>query len=152
MERDTIYFYDEESERVKPEHIYLNNFAHSPIIIDGLEFQTVEHFYQASKFTGEDFEAVRLTPTPDAAKKLAYQFELVDVEGWEEKKDSVMLKALQTKFEQHPDLLQKLLETGNARLVEDSDKDSYWGGILEGSRNRLGELLESIREKYLNSS
>ena len=151
METDTIYFYDLESERVKSENIYLNNFALSPSIINGLEFQTVEHFYQASKFTDERIEAVRLAPTPDAAKKLAHSLEY-DKGLWEERKDAVMLEALQAKFEQHPELLQKLLQTGNSRLVEDSLKDLYWGGSVEGSRNKLGEMLESIRDKHLNSS
>ena len=62
-----------------------------------------------------------------------------------------MFEALVAKFEQNPDLLDKLLKTGNKKLVEDSSKDAYWGGVLEGSRNRLGEMLEELREKFRNN-
>lgn len=36
-----IYFYDAPSERVKEEHIFLNNFAPSRFVLDGLQYQTV---------------------------------------------------------------------------------------------------------------
>ena len=77
---DTIYFYDEPSERVKEEHIFLNNFATSPIVVNGLEFQTVEHYYQASKFSDERFETIRLAGSPGACKKLAHSFEFDEEE------------------------------------------------------------------------
>jgi predicted NAD-dependent protein-ADP-ribosyltransferase YbiA (DUF1768 family) len=41
----------------------------------------------------------------------------------------------------------KLIETGDAKLVEDSDVDKYWGGWLEGSENMLGKLLMELRDK-----
>lgn len=72
MDRETIYFYDKPSHRVKEEHIFLNNFEPSPFVINGKEFKSVEHFYQASKFSNELFEAVRLCPDADSAKKLAH--------------------------------------------------------------------------------
>jgi hypothetical protein len=45
-----IYFYDVESEFVKKEHVFLNNFDPSPISEDGLNYNTVEQYYQAHKF------------------------------------------------------------------------------------------------------
>lgn len=41
QERNVVYFYDAPSERVKAEHIFLNNFAPSPMIIGGKEYATV---------------------------------------------------------------------------------------------------------------
>jgi predicted NAD-dependent protein-ADP-ribosyltransferase YbiA (DUF1768 family) len=49
-DKDVLYFYDLESEYVKKEHIFLNNFDDSPIVAGGLDYQTVEHYYQAHKF------------------------------------------------------------------------------------------------------
>lgn len=151
MERQTIYFYDRVSDRVKAEDIYLNNFEITPITVNGLEFQSVEHFYQASKFAGAEFENVRLAATPDHCKKLARTLEHNEIE-WEARKDSVMMQGLLCKFEQHPCLLEKLLSTGNAKLIEDSDRDPYWGGALPGSKNRLGQMLEEIRDNYLKNN
>ncbi len=45
-----IYFYDTATEKAKAEHIFLNNFAESPITIDGILYKTVEHYYQALSF------------------------------------------------------------------------------------------------------
>jgi predicted NAD-dependent protein-ADP-ribosyltransferase YbiA (DUF1768 family) len=89
MDAPVIYFYDKPSEKVKEEHIFLNNFAHSPFIVDGLEYKTVEHFYQAHKFSDERFEIIRLAETPASAKTLAHSFEVNQPE-WELKKDSIM--------------------------------------------------------------
>jgi len=49
-----IYFYDKESELVKKEHIFLNNFYPSPIVVNGLNYASVEHFYQSHKFDNFD--------------------------------------------------------------------------------------------------
>jgi predicted NAD-dependent protein-ADP-ribosyltransferase YbiA (DUF1768 family) len=59
---DTIYFYDTESDTVKQEHIFLNNFDPSEFIAeDGFKYPTVEHYYQAHKFEGNKdiFEEIR---------------------------------------------------------------------------------------------
>jgi len=51
MEEQTIYFYDSETENVKKEHIFLNNFEPSPFKADDdFLYQTVEHYYQCHKF------------------------------------------------------------------------------------------------------
>ena len=143
---DTIYFYDVPSDRVKEENVFLNNFYISPIVVDNKEFPTVEHYYQASKFKGQElFESVRLTPTPDDAKKLA-RANFVEDEEWKTEKEMAMRTALQAKFSQHRELREKLIATGEARLVEDSPKDAFWGGIVEGSFNRPGDMLMEIRE------
>lgn len=151
MDRETIYFYDKPSDKVKEEHIFLNNFAYSPFVIDGLEFKTVEHFYQANKFKDSQFEAVRNTETPDEAKRLAHSFEVNERE-WDKRKDEVMMRALEAKFDQHCELKEQLLNTGNMKLVEDSIRDLYWGGSMEGSQNRLGQMLEELRSNYRKSN
>lgn len=87
-------------------------------------------------------------------KKLArhYEQEFKDIWGrdeWEAgRKEEVMMKGLVYKFQQNPDLLQRLMETGESVLVEASDKDPYWGGMLPNSKNRLGVCLMELREKY----
>lgn len=150
MEQDKIYFYDAPSERVQEQHIFLNNFDYSLITIDGKEYPTVEHYYQASKTKDPDFfEEIRLASTPDLAKHLGRKYNSVP-EEFIAKKDQVMYVALIAKFTQYPDLKEKLLATGDALLIEDSPKDMYWGGALDGSKNRLGELLMELRTKLRN--
>lgn len=61
---------------------------------------------------------------------------------WEEVKDGVMKSGLLYKFSQNMDLLIKLLESGDKRIVEHTANTSYWGDGGDGSGlNRLGILL-----------
>lgn len=52
------------------------------------------------------------------------------------------------KFNQHPDLRAELLATDDAELVEDSQKDSFWGVGADGrGHNELGKALERLRTR-----
>jgi len=64
-----------------------------------------------------------------------------------------MDEALFHKFTQHSDLLAELLGTGDAELIEDSDKDAFWGVGPDGrGRNELGKCLERLRATLLGNS
>lgn len=63
-----------------------------------------------------------------------------------------MREALIAKFEQHETLRTLLLSTGDAKLVEHTENDSYWGDGGDGSgRNMLGQLLMEVRQKLSSS-
>lgn len=48
--------------------------------------------------------------------------------------------------EQHAELAAMLLATGDAKLVERTENDAYWGDGGDGSgRNMLGRILEEVR-------
>jgi ribA/ribD-fused uncharacterized protein len=65
---------------------------------------------------------------------------------WEEVKDSMMWKAVWTKFNQHPRLAAMLIETGDAEIVEHTENDAYWGDGGDGKGlNRLGQILMQVR-------
>lgn len=67
---------------------------------------------------------------------------------WESVKDQVMLEVVRAKFTQHEDLKAILLATGDAKLVEHTANDSYWGDGGDGSgKNRLGQILMQVREE-----
>ncbi|MBC1611668.1 DUF1768 domain-containing protein, partial [Listeria welshimeri] len=69
--------------------------------------------------------------------------------GWESMKDEVMLKAIRAKVEQHSEVKEILLSTGNAILVEHTEKDNYWGDGGDGSgKNRLGKILMKVRDEW----
>ncbi len=57
-----------------------------------------------------------------------------------------MREALTAKFRQNPELLEQLLATGDAELVENSPVDYFWGIGADGSgKNTLGKLLMEVR-------
>jgi len=162
---ETISFYD-------PKHAFgeFSNYYASPILIDGIHYPTVEHYFQAQKFAGslrdlEYSELIAKQSTPNKAKILANQQRgggykwrtdlnaIIDAYAdvsirpdWENVKDNVVRKGVFQKFYQNPQLKQILLSTGNAELAEHTNRDTYWGDGGNGTgRNMLGKILMETR-------
>ena len=126
-----------------------SNFAAFPIEIDGRTWPTSEHYFQAQKFAApEDQEAVRQERSPMKAARMGRDRGRTLRADWEAVKDETMLCALRAKFTQHENLRAKLLETGDAELIEHTENDRYWADGGDGSGlNRLGKLLMQIRSE-----
>ena len=124
-----------------------SNLSPHSIFVDGINWQTVEHYYQAQKFIDTDLkEKIRLSKTPTLAKITATEMINSRRDNWVELKESVMLKALRGKFAQHPELAKLLLSTSQKRIVESTSNDAFWGESLDGiGQNRLGESLMLVR-------
>jgi len=134
----------------------LSNFSRHAVFLQGKVWPTVEHFYQAQKFAETSHEeTIRCCPTPMRAKSLAREFgKKYRRHDWAKIKEDVMLEGLRAKFEQHPDLRDKLLSSEDRILVEHTDQDVYWGdgGTHGKGRNRLGQLLMQIRSEISKRS
>jgi len=128
---------------------YLSNFSLHSVFLEGVSWRTVEHYYQAQKFSANKIkQEIRLSATPTLAKSLAKEHQSERIPDWESKKESVMLAALRAKFLQHPDLGDLLKDTGTHRLVELTENDAYWAETTDGSGlNRLGVLLMKVRSE-----
>lgn len=114
---------------------------------DGLEYGSAEHLYQSLKATNdEDKELIRTAPTPDASKRVGRKvFSRMD---WDSVKVEAMRLTLYLKFYQNPELLLKLVETGNEELVEVNWwHDTFWGVDCHtgDGENWLGRLLMELR-------
>lgn len=135
------------------EHGCFSNFSRHSIFLKGKRWPTTEHYFQAQKFAGEpDEEEIRKAPKPAQAASMGRDRKRPLRRDWESVKERVMLDALRAKFTQHEDLRATLLGTGDAKLVEHTAKDSYWGDGGDGSgKNRLGFLLMKLREELQNA-
>jgi ribA/ribD-fused uncharacterized protein len=133
--------------RVKEPYGEFSNFAPYPLELKGKTWPTSEHYFQAQKFAGTDYEeAVRLADSPVTAASMGRSLERMLRLGWEGMKEDIMREALWAKFTQHPQLQALLLATGDAELVEHTTNDRYWAdGGDGGGRNRLGQLLMELR-------
>lgn len=79
------------------------------------------------------------------AKKLGRKVPLR--KDWEIIKLGVMMKIVQAKFEQHPELAEKLLQTDTAYLEEGNTwGDRVWGTVDGKGANNLGRILMQVRE------
>ena len=127
-----------------------SNFAPYPVVIDGKLWTTTEHYYQAQKFIGTEYEEkIREVIAPFRAKAMAKKEGMPKRKDWFDVKFDVMMIAVKAKFDQHENLRDILISTGNAILIEHTELDLYWGDGGDGSgRSRLGEALMKIRCSY----
>lgn len=143
-ENSDIHFYH--SDQVWGE---FSNFSNHPIFLKNIIWQTVEHYYQAQKFSGSNLEdEIHSADSPMRAKEIAERNkENYDNKKWQEVKENIMLEGLNAKFRQHPQLTKKLLATKSRHIAEHTKNDYYWGDGCDGSgHNRLGELLMQVRK------
>src|SRR3712207_4094362 len=95
-----------------------SNFARSWFSLKGKIWPTVEHYFQAQKFAGTEYEeGIRLAKSPMIAKRMGRSRQHPLRRDWEQVKDAVMREAVLAKFTQHADLRAVLLGTGDAKLV-----------------------------------
>jgi ribA/ribD-fused uncharacterized protein len=131
----------------------LANYFMADMIIDGIRYPSVEHYYQSKKTTDPQKEkAIRSAASCNEAKKLGNSPELALYDDWSTRKITVMKRALEEKFAQHGELREVLLSTGNAVLMENSQEDYFWGIGTDGSgKSMLGKLLMDIRSRLRNN-
>ena len=139
----TIYFYTKNDQFGD-----FSNFSPHGIEVNELWWQTVEHYFQAQKFTDANYvELIRQAPTAKKAAELGRSRKLPIKQNWEEIKDTIMFEAVLKKFQTHKKLAQMLIETGSQDIVENAPGDYYWGCGADGSGlNKLGQILVKVRE------
>lgn len=144
---------------------FLSNFHEGhPFECYGTVWATSEHAYAAQKVYGVDdelYERIAASTDPQEAKTLGRTAPVIRPD-WEEVKYNVMKTVVAAKFLSHSDLLDALLDTGNAYLQEGTFwNDRVWGVDLTTSngrfieddplaregRNWLGTILMELRAK-----
>ncbi|MDR9405270.1 MAG: NADAR family protein [Halothece sp. Uz-M2-17] len=142
-----IYFY-------KADQPYgcFSNFSPHPVTIDGKQWPTVEHYYQAHKLLGtpDEFlmEVIRQVTAPEEAAAIGRDRARTIRVDWNTAKQSVMWNGVLTKFLTHKKIQNTLLNTGEEWLIENSPRDYYWGCGKDGSgQNHLGRMLMQVRSQ-----
>lgn len=157
-----------------PKYWPFSNFYRAPFKdASGNIWPTTEHYYQAMKFLPEveiEIDGKKISmrkyihdlPLPGDAAREGRRRDFPMRSDWEKNikdleyinynnlkvKDCYMYKALIYKFSQNEDLKQLLLDTGDAEIIEASNKDAYWGwGVDQTGKNMLGKLLMLVREE-----
>ena len=127
-------------------HRFMSNFWPATVNLDGIDYVTVEHAYQAAKSLDPDKrEIVRDMPSPAAAKRAGRR--LKSRTDWDAVKVDVMRALLQQKFAYGTALRRQLDATAPATLEEGNTwGDTFWGVCGGRGRNMLGKLLMEIRD------
>ena len=133
----------------------------------GHVFSTSEHYmmWRKALLMQDTATATKVlaAATPKAAKSLGRTVRTPeggwDEDLWVEHRRQIMVDALLLKFQQHPELLEALLATGDSTLVEASPLDRIWGIGLRATDplasqpdnwrglNLLGECLMVVRKQ-----
>lgn len=134
---------------VVDEYGEFSNFAAYPILIDGKRWPTTEHYFQAQKFANTpQEERIRKAKTPMIAARMGRDRKQKLRRNWDSIKIDVMRKALYAKFTQYEELKALLLSTEDAKIIEHTENDSFWGDGGDGKgKNWLGRLLMELREE-----
>jgi ribA/ribD-fused uncharacterized protein len=131
----------------KEEFAWLSNFWEVTVDWDGLTYNSSEAVYQAAKCKNSEQRKEFVGISALESKKLGKSIELR--EDWESVKVEVMTDILKCKFDQNPDLKEKLIQTGDADLIEGNWwGDVFWGRCNGMGMNWLGYLLKKLREEY----
>ena len=130
------------------EYGYLATYSNYGFFKDGVFWKTSEHYYQAQKFMDSDTKIrIQNAETPKIASTIGRDRNLNLRSDWEEVKQDVMFDAVYYKFKQNKDILQKLLNTGDAKIIEATVKENYWGcGPNNDGQNNYGKILVKVRE------
>lgn len=127
-------------------HRWLSNFAPVRVRLDGAQYPSTEHAYQAAKsLSSEDREAILRCAEPGHAKRFARRFKLR--EDWDQVKDAIMLDLTRQKY-QHSHYRELLLATSDVQIVEGNRwGDNYWGVCRGNGENRLGKIIMQVRDE-----
>ncbi len=134
------------------ESSFLSNMSESSFKFGDETYPTVEHFFQAMKTTNTTERAkILAAKTAGEAKKIGRTVTLRS--NWNKIREEVMEAGLRAKFQQNPELKQKLVDTGFADLIEGNTwGDTFWGQVNGKGQNKLGKLLMKIRDELMKGN
>ena len=150
----------------------LSNFSDHDVSYGGNTYKTVEHAFQALKYSCTDKPELVNTVRLKFADKTGVEAKssggkgamkiwkvTLDVSCWENKKVGIMRDLIASKMERHPEIREiiKVAKENKITLVHFSRSDMYWGAHvneagtgLKNGQNMLGKLFMSYYDK--NSS
>lgn len=129
------------------EYNFLCNFYNADVTINGVTFANNESAFQAFKCWDRVHEFIGLSP--DDAKKLGRRVRLRP--DWEDVKEQVLYDVVFAKFSGNDELKRRLLATGDVYLIEGNYwKDTHWGVFKGRGKNKLGDILMTVRSDLRN--
>lgn len=130
------------------EYRWLSNFWPVMVSLDGVDYPSVEHAYQAAKTHLSLRDPFRHC-SAGQAKRLGRTVKMRA--DWEQVKVSTMRSLIKQKFAPGTELGEKLKATGDMQIVEGNHwGDVFWGVCKGRGQNQLGQLLMGIRADLLS--
>ena len=144
-------------EQFQGEYRWLSNFVPVKIVLNGLEFPSVEHAYVSEKYVVDDPRSLdwkRFCTDPNnTSAHVKKKGQSISIRSdWDDVKVDIMKECIKQKFSQEP-YRTKLLETGDQYIQEGNMwYDKFWGVCLRTNtgENTLGKLIMEFRDKLMS--
>ncbi len=159
QKQQTVFFWDYEKENG-----CFSNWYPSKFVIDDFEYLFVEQYMMAQKaklfHDSKRYTEILRASEQGMCKKLGRKVSPFDAQKWDAVSYDVVKTANRAKYEQNPELKERLLSTGNAILAEASPRDGIWGIGVDAEtaagmdpkewpdKNLLGKILMELREEF----
>lgn len=136
------------------EYGYLATYSDYGFYVNDIYYKTSEHYYQSKKFIDIALiNKILECKTPKEASNIGRDRNNKLRKNWRLIKCDVMYDAVMYKFSSHPELMKKLIATGDEEIIEETVKEDFWGcGINKNGSNNYGKILCMVREKIKEES
>lgn len=105
--------------KVNDKYGCFSNFSPYGFEYDGKYWKTSEHYFQAQKFIGTEYEElIRLSTTPMEAAIMGRDKQKPLRKDWENVKDDIMRRSVLEKFKTNEGIQKILLSTGSKLAVK----------------------------------
>ena len=147
----------------KGEFRNFSNMSLHKITIEGKDYLSVEHYYQAKKaemFDEESLEKILKAKSTKAVKALGKKIKNFNQVEWDKSKYEIMKQGIKSKFVQYPELRKQLQETEDRKIGYADARNIYWGiGSSESvekskhpekwrGKNMIGHILMELRDEF----
>ncbi len=130
------------------QYYFLSNFYECLVSYNGITYRNAEAAFQAQKTLDNDIRKQFEAMSASEAKKQGRRISLR--EDWEDVKVDIMRDIVLAKFEQNPELSDKLIKTDGMCLIEGNNwGDRTWGMVGNEGMNLLGNILMETRETLI---
>lgn len=127
----------------------LSNFSAHRVNYQGKVFPSAEHAYHAQKFEESALQDQIINRgSPLEAWTLAHELKMHRRIDWDDIKIDVLTDIIRHKAQQHQEIRDTLLATGDEEIVEINPNDDFWGNGEDGQgQNHTGKIWMKVREE-----
>lgn len=131
-----------------PKYSFLMNSHPGDVELEGQDYRTLEHAFQAAKTDDHDDRVkIKFATSARKAKQIGRKIQIRP--NWDNERVDVMRDLLKKKFDD-VELRYKLLATKDAQLQSGGDK--FWGLVHGQGENHLGKLLMELRASIVHEN
>ncbi|MEK7060768.1 MAG: NADAR family protein [Patescibacteria group bacterium] len=132
----------------------ISHFAPIPVVWHDGKFHTSEHACRAAPFINvapKVFEKIRNAQTPIESIEIADMYKHIIPPSWHQRKRRVVMEISLAKLEQHKEVRNALLASGDLPIVLDTS-NRYWGAGRNGrGLNVAGKIMEFLRDELIRN-